>query len=251
MIRRLAALLFALLCSTGALAAKPAQAIRILFIGNSYTYTNDLPTLVRELALASGAARRVETEAVTSGGVSLKWHWEQGTARAALARKRWDYVVLQDFSTLPLTDPAVVRQYVRLFDEQIRKTGARTVLYLTWARATAPETQAELNRVYYGIGSELASHVAPVGPAWAIARELDPRLQLYDSDNSHPTLAGSYLAAYVFHITLFGKAPRMSDVPRGLTVLEHRALLLAALRATARNDWQARISPRERADVPD
>lgn len=258
MLRRLAALvvtaLVALLCASGAQAARPvraAAALRILFIGNSYTYTNDLPKLVRELALASGAARRVDTEAVTAGGVSLKWHWEQGAARAALMQKKWDYVVLQDFSTLPLTDAAAVRQYMRLFDEQIRQAGARTVLYLTWARATAPETQAELNRVYYGIGGELAARVAPVGPAWAIARELDPRLQLYENDNSHPTLAGSYLAAYVLQLTLFGKAPRMSDVPSGLSPIEHRTLLLAALRATARSDWLAHMSRRRGVDVPD
>lgn len=250
--RRLAILLLALLCGMGAQAAPPARtaALHILFIGNSYTYTNDLPALVRKLARASGAARRVETEAVTAGGMDLKWHWEQGAARAALMRKKWDYVVLQDFSTLPLTDAAAVRQYVRLFDEQIRRAGARTVLYLTWARATAPEAQAQINRVYYGIGGEIGARVAPVGPAWAIARELDPRIRLYESDNSHPTLAGSYLAAYVFQLTLVGKAPRMSDVPRGLTAVEHRVLLLAALRATARNDWLARLSPMELAAGP-
>lgn len=239
MLRRLAILLLAVLCMTGARAASP---LRILFIGNSYTYTNDLPALVRQLA--HGAGRNVETEAVTAGGVSLQWHWEQGTARAALLRKKWDYVVLQDFSTLPLTDPQAVRQSILLFDQQIRAAGARTVLYLTWARAGAPATQADLNRVYYGAGRETGTPVAPVGPAWAIARELDPRLQLYQSDGSHPTPAGSWLAAYVFHITLFGKAPRMADVPRGLSVAEHRVLLLAALRAVARSDWLAGFGER-------
>ncbi|HJV51033.1 MAG TPA: hypothetical protein VJ652_06230 [Noviherbaspirillum sp.] len=242
MIRRLL-LLLAFLCATGAQAAQP---LRILFIGNSYTYTNDLPALVGQLARASGAARPVETEAVTAGGVSLQWHWEQGAARAALLRKKWDYVVLQDFSTLPLTDPQAVRQSILLFDQQIRAAGARTVLYLTWARAGAPATQSGLNQVYYGVGSEIGALVAPVGPAWAIARELGPRIALYQGDGSHPTLAGSWLAAYVLHITLFGKAPRMADVPRGLSPVEHRALLLAALRATARNDWLARQPVRER-----
>jgi hypothetical protein len=229
MIGRVIILLLAFTCSAVARADSfEAKPIRILFIGNSYVYYHDLPQLLRKVAAASGVSRPVETEAVTFAGASLEMHWNSAKSHAYLTNKKWDYVVLQEQSTLPITDPEKVHRYIRLFDEEIRRAGAKTVLYLTWAHATAPETQAVLNKTYRSIAQEIGARVAPVGPAWAIALRESPALALYDSDNSHPKIAGSYLAAYVFHFVLFNKAPRMAHAPAGMTDTELAVLLKAA-----------------------
>ena len=82
------------------------------------------------------------------------------------------------------------------------------MLYLTWSRQQAPETQDRITRAVEEIAAEIDAVVVPVGPAWhaVMARHID--VPLYTDDGSHPTAAGSYLAACVFLVRLFGEAPR-------------------------------------------
>lgn len=225
LILRLGTLCIACLCWSTAQAA----ALQVLFIGNSYTYTNDMPQLLAQLARRNGNA--LEVQAVTIGGASLEQHWNKGDAQRAIAARPWDVVVLQDYSLQALDQPEALRRYVRLFDERIRARGARTMLYLTWSRASAPERQAAIDAVYRGIAQELDAEVAPAGPAWLHVRQTAPGLTLYQGDGSHPTLAGSYLVAYVFYRMLFGALPFASDVPPGLTPEQHRILLRAVAAA--------------------
>ena len=183
---------------------KPA---RILFIGNSFTNRNDLPGLLTRLATAARPPIAVETERVIANGRALKTHWERGAARDAIRASKWDYGVLQEQSTLPLKNPARMHEYVTLFDEEIRKSGARTVLYMTWARRHEFERQAELTAAYASIGRTLGALVVPVGVAWQRALSERPELVLHDKDNSHPNFAGSYLAACTFFAALFDRSP--------------------------------------------
>ena len=102
----------------------------------------------------------------------------------------YDRVVLQEQSTLPVKSPARMHESVRLFDEQIRAAGARTVLYMTWARRHAPETQAAITDAYLAIGRELGADVIPAGLAWEHFLRDHDRPALHDRDGSHPTVAG-------------------------------------------------------------
>ena len=184
--------------------------IRVLFIGNSYTYYNNLPQIVT--ALATSANQTLETEMIATGGATLKKHWEDGRALEALKRGHWDYVVLQEQSTLGFTtggsqinSPKMFHEYARLFNAEIIKVGAKTVFFLTWARQNLPQTQAALTEAYLAIAKELKAIVAPVGIAWQRALKNNPSLALHQKDLSHPTPMGSYLSACVIVTTLFGK----------------------------------------------
>ena len=84
-------------------AAKP---LRVLFIGNSYTYYNNLPKLLESIAESEKAGPRIQTEVSLSGGKSLQWHWENKKALEAVRRGGWDFVVLQEHSTLGKIVPA-------------------------------------------------------------------------------------------------------------------------------------------------
>jgi hypothetical protein len=189
----------------------------VLFIGNSYTYGNDLPGLVRALAVEAREPKLIETRTIGIPGATLKDHWEKGDARTTLRRGPWDFVVLQEHSTLPIENPASMARYVRLFDGEIKSQGARTILFVTWARENKPQMQAPLNNAYRALGRELGARVAPVGPAWQRALERDPLLPLYQSDHSHPTVTGSYVGACVFYSVIYDKPPTGLDLtPRGL-----------------------------------
>jgi hypothetical protein len=97
--RHLAASLLCLAVAA-APAAGQSRPLRVLFIGNSYTYFNDLPGLVASLGRGARPMRPMRTEMVALPGVSLRDHWLDGAALAAIRRTRWDYVVLQEQSML-------------------------------------------------------------------------------------------------------------------------------------------------------
>ena len=106
---------------------------------------------------------------------------------------------------------------VRLFDAAIKQAGAKTALYMTWARQHAPQTQEAIASAYAAIGEELGAIVIPVGLAWQDFLANHDKPLLYDRDQSHPTLAGSYLATCVFLAALLGQNPvGISPGPAGL-----------------------------------
>jgi hypothetical protein len=181
------------------------DALKILFIGNSFTARNDLPGLIARLA----ATRRIQIEPrlISAGGASLRTHWNAGVAREAIRDGRYDYVTLQEQSTLPVKNAKRMHENVRLFDEVIRAAGAKTLLYMTWARRDAPESQKSITDAYAGIGRELGARVIAVGTAWQTFLGKNARPVLHDRDGSHPTPAGTYLAACVFLATLLDNSP--------------------------------------------
>ncbi|BAY32548.1 hypothetical protein NIES2107_44370 [Nostoc carneum NIES-2107] len=190
------------------------QSLKVLFIGNSYTYYNELPKLVQNLARTAQEARKFETEMVTVGGATLEQLWQQGKALKKIRSGKWDYVVLQEQSTLPITNPQLMYEYARLFNEEIKKINAQTLFYLTWARQNRPETQQAVNDSYMTIAQELKSIVAPVGRVWQKIQEQNQNLMLYEPDNSHPSPIGSYVAACVFYATIYGKSPEGLTYPK-------------------------------------
>lgn len=209
---------------------------RVLFIGNSFTNRNDLPGMLSRMAAAAVPPRLFETRRIIANGMALKTHWNRGPAREAIRAERWDFVVLQEQSTLPLKNRARMHESITLFDEEITSRGARTVLYMTWARRDAFDRQDELSDAYESIGRQLGSLVAPVGRAWQRALEADPTLVLHDKDGSHPNAVGTYLAACVFAAVLAGLNPvgLASDLPglENLAPGNVRALQQAAVGAS-------------------
>ena len=179
--------------------------LNVLFVGNSFTARNDLPGLIAGLARAAGAD--LNHRLVSVGGASLRTHWNKGDAVAAIRERRYDYVVLQEQSTLPVRNAARMHENVRLFDEVIREAGAKTALYMTWARRHAPETQEAITAAYSSAARETGATLVPAGLAWQRFLDSHDRPALHDRDGSHPTPAGSYLAACVFFGALFRRSP--------------------------------------------
>jgi hypothetical protein len=206
--------------------AKNKRSVSMLFIGNSFTQRNDVPGLIALLAAAHGLT--VEHRLISRGGASLRQHWNAGEAAQAIETGGYDYVVLQEQSTLPVKNAARMAENVRLFDEVIRQTGAKMVLYMTWARQHSPEAQETIADVYQSIGQELGAIVVPAGLAWRsfLAKYETP--VLHDKDQSHPTLAGSYLAACVFVATLWKLNPVESEPPEGLSAEDAKKLQAVA-----------------------
>lgn len=209
---------------------RPAvQPTRVLFIGNSYTYFNNLPELFARLARARRAS--VETRMVAPGGWRLKDHWQKGDALKTLHEGGWHYVVMQDQSTLGVnyyvegkphvTSDDIFKPYAQQWVAEVRRSRAVPVFVITWARKATPEDQAALNYAYIRAAREGRAVIAPVGIAWADVRHRHPAVELFQSDGSHPSPAGSYLAACTLYATIFDRSPvglpaRITGVPVNL-----------------------------------
>ncbi len=200
-----AALAFQMGQASSQVTSSPAAEARpknILFFGNSYTYYNDMPTLVG--AFASMDRWPAQIKAHTMPAAQLGALWGLRSTPYVLKEAKWDFVVLQEQSTLPLASPGRMRDNIRTIDSAIKDVGARTVLYMTWARENLPDTQPSITAAYSTIAAEIGALVAPVGSAWRVALQLDPKLPLFDPDGTHPSPTGSYLAACTLYLVISG-----------------------------------------------
>lgn len=200
-----------------------ADHYKVLFIGNSYTEVNNLPQLISHLATSTGDT--VEYAAQTPGGCTFQQHL---TGALSLIRQGgWDYVVLQEQSQLPSFPESQFMSQCYPFATQlcdtIRKYNpeANIVFYMTWGRKNGDQQNCPyfpplctyegmdslLYERYMMLAEDNQAMVSPVGYVWRYIRSNFPDIELYQADESHPSLAGSYAAACTFYTTLFGKTP--------------------------------------------
>jgi len=201
------------------------KTIRALFLGNSYTYTNDLPGTVAGLALSGGDTLVYDSS--TPGGYTLQQHCTNSTTLSLIAEGNWDYVILQEQSQLPsFPDEQVAEEvypYAKKLDSLIKAHNdcAKTVFYVTWGRkngdamncAVFPpvctyEGMDSLLQLRYSIMADSNNALlSPVANVWRSIRADHPGIELYDADESHPSAKGTFAAACTFYSVLFGKDP--------------------------------------------
>ena len=219
----------------------------ILFIGNSYTYYNDMPSALFA-PIAEEAGYRVEVTAITKGAHTLAKYADPADeygakVEAALTgEKKYDFVILQEQSLRPAAqNPASFYSAVRNLSERIRATGAEPILYATWGRkagASALDTYGWTNESmtwrlaagYTAIGKELNIPVVHVGLAFRDAYA-NGTVELYNADLSHPSYAGSYLAAMTLFAGIFGVDPMTVAYDGSLSLSDAEFLSEAAYNA--------------------
>lgn len=199
---------------------------KVLFIGNSYTYVNDLPTLFKNLSESGGKV--VYTEMQAPGGYSLENHLNTPETIDAIAKGIWKYVVLQEQSQIPVIEfwrNNSMYPSAKKLDSIIKfyNPNAKTVFYMTWGRKNGGQQcidnycsvdfknfyhmQDSLKSSYRTISNILAALLSPAGEGWRMAKLKVPTVNLWDTDESHPTLDGSFLTACVFYATIFEQNP--------------------------------------------
>lgn len=211
--------------------------VRVLFLGNSYTYVNDLPTVFRHLARAGG--QNVETGMVANGGETLAQHVASPASVDAILGSRWRFVVLQEQSEIPAIATAWASQMypaAQALVERIRAAAATPILLDTWAhRDGLPDLglgylamQAAIDSGYGELGRDLGVAVVPAGQAWAAVLRIDPTTGLWQADGSHPSIAGTYLVACVLYARLFNLSPVGISDSEGLSSELARSLQTVA-----------------------
>ena len=223
------------------LARSTRPGLRVLFVGNSLTYRNGMPSLVRRLALADPAPRRLFVVQYARPGGRLEQAAHDKRLTTLLSDVHWNAVVLQEQSEIPSLPPTERHELMDGAATDLvwraRSSGARTWLFVTWGYRGGDRgrvdgdsyeaMQARLDQGYRDVAAETGSLVVPVGDAWEEAKRLRPRLELWAGDGKHPTKLGSYLAACVFYEFLtHRRAPRY--VPSGVSGADGAFLRRAA-----------------------
>jgi hypothetical protein len=234
-------------CSAAAATDDPV-ARSVLFVGNSLTYTNDLPGMVARVALAADDSVSVGMAA----GPNLAVIDHTNGATDAVARidgGNWGFVLLQQGPTpAGICRDTLVIATLR-FAPHVRGAGGRVVLFLPWTARGSTGTLAAAAAESATLAARAAGGVTvPVGLAWQLALESDPALPLYGPDGYHPAPAGTLLAALTIYDRVFGRDVR--EIPAAaLAALSAPPLGTARLQVLAAAAHAAAVSlPPDPAD---
>ncbi len=207
------------------LAQAQNDTLRVLFIGNSHTYTNNLPHMFAFLAGSGGYPVVVDSN--TPSGYTLEGHCSNQITLDKINRGGWDFVVLQEQSAYPTIDYyryGSMYPAARHLDSLINQQGCHTALYMTWGWRGGGQRQINgyvsvpfvdyfhmqdtVTAAYVMLNDILSSTLVPAGCSWARAMRTDTTLDLWSAnDNYHPNLMGSYLAACTFYAVFFHQSP--------------------------------------------
>jgi len=221
-----------------ALARSARPGLRVLFVGNSFTFRNGLAKMVHDLAVGDNGGPQLFAVEYAAPGWSFEAASKDDGLTRLLGDVRWNVVVLQEQSQLLSFSREEWQHetypFARSLHDKITRGGGRTLLFMTWGYEhgdghnwpgdTFTGMQARLTRGYSELGAELPAAVAPAGLAWAEALRRRPGLDLWDSDGRHPSREGSYLAACVFYAVLTGRDPARSRFTAGLPPADARFL---------------------------
>jgi hypothetical protein len=184
-----------LVCLTG----KSQQ--KILFVGNSLTFYNDLPEMVRKIAKQND--RILSVTAFAKPDYALEDHWKEGSVVDAIKRKRFDVVVLQQGPSALTTSRENLMEYALRFSTLCQAQNCRLAFYMVWPSAQRTFDFENVIRSYELAADTTQASVCSVGRAWREAWAMKKDLALYAEDGFHPSESGSLIAAMVIYGTLF------------------------------------------------
>tara|TARA_R110002050_G_scaffold299089_1_gene463782 strand:+ start:10914 stop:12164 length:1251 start_codon:yes stop_codon:yes gene_type:complete len=222
------------------------QVTRVLFIGNSYTGVNNLPQMTYDAAISTSDTLIIDSH--TPGGTRLLNHATDPQALAKINSQSWNYVVLQAQSQEPSWPISQVQTDVFPYATQLcnairaNNKCSMPVFYMTWGRKTGDASNCAswppvctyigmdslLHKRYQTMGNDNNALVSPVGAVWHYVRDTYPSIDLYASDNSHPSMAGSYAAACTFYTVFLRKDPTLITYTAGLPAATAEKIRLAA-----------------------
>lgn len=221
----------------------PSPTLRVLIVGNSYARFNVFPRLVQRLSAAVPGGVHMLVDAEARSGFSLRMHLRAGQALLRIQSGHYSHVVLQAHSLSAIDHPDQLATDTERFKHAIDAVHARTVLYETWPRHPSArlyqkhplvhsfeQMAGRVDSIYAEMAQHLGAQLAPVGSAFERALGSEPEIVLWGPDGSHPTLAGSFLAACVLYGAITGEDPRASTyVP--LNMNPSHAQLIKAIAA--------------------
>jgi hypothetical protein len=206
----------------------PGNGLRVLFLGNSLTYSNDIPLIVQ--ALAKSAGQSLHVQSICYPNYNLEDQWTNGEALRALSSAKWDVVVMQQGPSSVMENREDMRKWAKRFAPKIRKAGARPAMYMVWPTPDRIDYFDDVREAYSLAASDIRGMFIPAGEAFRAAWRRDPKAPLLSFDSFHPSDAGSYTAALSIYGMLYKRAPQ--GLPARLTLSNGHAVEVPQALAT-------------------
>ena len=213
---------YTLICILGMCFFSNAEDLRILFVGNSYTHVNDMPSILKQLAQSSNVT--ISTTSFTNGGSRFKTHWQNNALKQEIQNGNYDIMILQGQSqevAFPYSQfQNEVYPYAKKLDSLFKAHNpeGRVIFFMTWGYRYGDANNCpfyppfcsfstmslELCQNYSSMATDFQSELSPIGNAWLYLYEQDSaNFDLHSQDNSHPNIKGSYFSACVLYTTIF------------------------------------------------
>ncbi len=183
-----------------------SKEVRVLFIGNSLTYVNNLPGVVKALADGAGLPA-TQVESIAFPDYALEDHWNQGQARAAVEKDGWTHVVMQQGPSALESSRVNLLQWVGTFGEVIKTHGARPGLYSVWPSTDRSGDFDRVSESYRLAAESVEGQYYPAGETWRAAWRRNASLALYGGDGFHPSSLGTYAAAVTIVAVIYHRSP--------------------------------------------
>lgn len=185
---------------------------KILFVGNSFTFYWNLPSIVESMAAEKEIFLDIHQS--TAGGASLKQHWfgdKNLNTKKLIESGDYSTIILQDYSSNPLLKTKESNEYFNRFIQLVKSNQGQPIIYGTWMFRSISSKKYKgsdpIQNALKPISTKTNTPIAPVGTAFRLFQEKHPEIPIFTSDNKHPSAVGSYLAACIFYKILTGKSP--------------------------------------------
>lgn len=211
----------------------PRPARSILIIGNSRTFFNDMPKMLRKIADSAGSQTKFQIETNAKPGFTFERHWRDGRTRRLLG-EGWDDVILQGASG-ELSDEPAKESFLSHGTKLAgiaKVNGGVPRLVVNWTYDPTLYQYSEdrtrhLEKIVSGhveLAQQTGMRRINLAGLWEAVRLSHPSIKL-TTDGNHPTLAGSYLYALAIYAHLSnGPARDVTFVPDGLDPSHAEAL---------------------------
>ena len=177
--------------------------MKVLFVGNSHTYFNDMPALFAEL-VEKTTGRRPEVVMLAYSNRNLEWQCKEYFAlRFNLMYGGYDTCVIQQ-AAHPYPPVESTMTFGGRIIELCHRCGVTPVVFMTWAEKRFPEHQQIMIETCEKLARENHALLAPIGAIWEKIRETDPEIELYYKDGEHASPYGDFLIAAVLCRLLSG-----------------------------------------------
>lgn len=225
------------------------NAMKVLFIGNSYTHMNKMPEMFEQIATSK--KMKIEVTMDAKSNHTFKMHSERPELFQTIKSKKWDYVVIQGFSRELMydytqIDTASIPYFNKIVDSVLLNNPCTNILlYMTWGykegSSLMPETDTYLKMAdrisngYKYLSNIYDFPIVPVGDVHRYVREKYPTLNLYQEDNQHPMPLTSYMIASSFYSAIFKQSPTEAMVPKSVNPEDAKIVQNAAYKIVSEN----------------
>lgn len=173
----------------------------ILFVGNSLTYTNNLPMLVKQKALSRGIS--VGTKMIAEPNTAIIDHWVGGNVQVDIASKQFDFVVIQQGPSSQAFGREILIEYGKKYAALCNENDAKLAYYMVWPSISWYHTFDDVIQNHRDAAAINEAILCPVGEKWKAHFDSTNNFDYYGPDDFHPSLLGSQVAANIIVESLF------------------------------------------------